>query len=101
MSNQHNKDQYIYTVLSYIMAASNLSNKDQFEKTIRLGLSNLDEEKIMTLADVYRREGKREGRQEGLRQGLKTVAKNLLKKGLPLNEIRQITNLSKKEIEKL
>ncbi|MFA6409241.1 MAG: hypothetical protein WCW01_03605 [Gammaproteobacteria bacterium] len=59
----------------------------------------------MTLAEQFKQQGRQEGRQEGWGKGrldgIKTVAKNLLKKGRPLNEIAAVTNLSKSRLKKL
>jgi len=47
------------------------------------------------------REGKQEGKQEGLHEKAVQTAKALLKKGMPLKDISEITGLSIKEIKKL
>ncbi|MFA6408675.1 MAG: Rpn family recombination-promoting nuclease/putative transposase [Gammaproteobacteria bacterium] len=82
------KERYICAIFSYILAASEVSI-EAFTETVRAGLVDPSGEKIMTLAEQFRQEG------------VKTVAKNLIKKGRPLEEIAQVTNLSKRELKKL
>ena len=55
--------------------------------------------------DSFIEEGRKEGVDEGLKKGLKEssikIAKKLLKKGLNIEEIKEITGLTKKEIHEL
>ena len=46
-------------------------------------------------------EGKREGIEEGKKENSKIIAKKLLEKGLSIEEIIDITELTKEEINKL
>jgi len=55
----------------------------------------------MTLADIWREEGKEEGRQEGLRKGKESVVKNAVKEGVEVRLIEKLTGLSRREIEKI
>ena len=48
-----------------------------------------------------REEGREEGRKEGRKEKQLEIAKKLLKKGMTIEEIVEITELSKEEIEKL
>ena len=48
-----------------------------------------------------REKGLIEGRVEGKKEGISLVAKNLLKRNTPIEEIKEITGLTKEEIEKL
>lgn len=48
-----------------------------------------------------RREGKKQGRREGRKEGQKEIANKLLKKGMSIEEIQEITELTKKEIEEI
>ena len=59
---------YIYTILSYIVEASEIGKQD-FIDTVKTGLSAINEEKIMTLAEQFRQEGKQLGVQEGIEKG--------------------------------
>lgn len=38
---------------------------------------------------------------KGKKEGIETVAKNLIKDGIPIPKISQLTGLTKKEIEKM
>ena len=50
---------------------------------------------------IGRQEGRKEGRKEGREEGKKEVAKEMLKNGIEIVQISQITKLSIEEIEKL
>ena len=63
------------------------------------------EKRINTRINRAKRIGKREGIEQGIEQGIeentKEIALKMLKKGMPFNEIEDITNLSIEEIDKL
>ena len=48
-----------------------------------------------------RKEGKKEGRKQGIEEGIETVAKRMKKQNYPIEEIMNLTKLTKKEIENL
>ena len=52
-----------------------------------------------------RKEGIKEGKEEGIKEGIRNekinVAKSMLKKNIPIEEIIEITGLSKEEFERL
>lgn len=55
-------------------------------------------------SETYRmllQKGKEEGKKEGEKEGRLAVAKELLKRGMNIDEIAEITKLSKEEIKKL
>jgi len=67
----------------------------------------------MTLAEIFRKEGKEEGILKGMEKGMEKgievgakqgkieVAKRLIKMGLSMEQIVDATGLPKKEIEKI
>ncbi|WP_028991393.1 hypothetical protein [Thermoanaerobacter thermocopriae] len=64
----------------------------------------LDLEKSATfrrLIEEGRKEGKKEGKKEGEKEGRLAVAKELLKRGMNIDEIVEITKLPKEEVKKL
>ncbi|MEI8055082.1 MAG: Rpn family recombination-promoting nuclease/putative transposase [bacterium] len=84
---------YIYTILSYIIKAGEIRDKQEFIRIIETGLTKINRGDIMTLAEQWKQEGiqeehsklmalaeqwkqeslekgKQEGRQEGLQKGL-------------------------------
>ena len=65
-------------------------------------LERMDHEQMMYEA---KRDGKKEGIKEGIVKGVKEekiqIAKNMLKKGMSISDIIEITGLTKEEIEKL
>ncbi len=62
-------------------------------------------ETIMTTAEKLRKQGKQEGKQEGLEEGEKKAkledARRMLERGYPLDDICDITGLSREEVEML
>ena len=102
---------YIYKLLSYIIEAGNMPDKKEFVNTITTGLSNINEDKIMTtMAEHWKQEGMQKGMQEGYQKGvilakqqkldaLRAVAKKLLNENMNINQIADITGLSIADIE--
>ena len=103
---------YIYTTLSYIVEASEIEKED-FINTVKTGLSAINEEKIMTLAEQFRQEGVQAGKQLGIQEGiqkgyhkgqlekinaLKNISMKLLNQGMDPSQISTVTGLSIEEI---
>ena len=67
------------------------------------GLTPEEDEMLVrnTRDELVRREALAEGKTEGLAEGKAEIAINLLKKNYPIDEIVEITGLTKEEIEKL
>jgi predicted transposase/invertase (TIGR01784 family) len=111
--------EYFETFIRYIFSArSNLTKRDveeiieEIEKSYPEG-----SEVIMTIIERYREEGLMKGMEKGIEKGIERgmekgielgenrkkieVAKNLLKINLPIEQIIDVTGLTKKEMEKL
>jgi predicted transposase/invertase (TIGR01784 family) len=56
---------------------------------------------MLTIADSLREEGKIEGKIEGEREGIQRIAKLMLAKKQPLENIMEFTGLTMAEIEAL
>ena len=99
------KLEYIYTMLNYAVEAGEIKDGNKFKENIRNNLVNIEEEKVMTLAEQYRQRGIQEGRQEGILQGImkgkSDTAFNMLKLGIDKRIIVSVTGISIKEIEEL
>jgi predicted transposase/invertase (TIGR01784 family) len=85
------KRSVVITFLFYIMSATEI-DKDYIEKCLN-SISPEGGEITMTTAMKLREEGLQEGKQED--------AKIMLQKGYPIDDIVEITGLSKEEIQKL
>ena len=78
-------------------------------KRIRENLHGVVREKVMSIADILKREGKQLGLREGLRKGKQEgklekaleIARAMLKKSMPVTTIAEITQLSPRDIKKL
>lgn len=88
---------YVHTTLSYLFTAGDVKDEEGFRDVIRSGLSNDDEEIVMTLAEKYLQKGE-------LRGELKTLHKMALKflnRGMNADQVAEMTELPLKEIQKL
>ena len=64
-------------------------------------IKQLDEheaEQIFELPNSWRDKGRKEGKQEGIQEGVRKVALEMLKKGLSIEFIAEVTKLDDKEI---
>jgi len=87
---------YLETNLYYIMSVGNIGNQQEFIR--QLETIPIIREKIMgSLARKFQEEGIAEGK----KQEAKHIAINMLKKGLPIATIVEVTELPKSEVEKL
>ena len=97
-----NEGDYIITVISYIFEAGEISDKEEFFKAMK-SLETINEEKIMTLAEIWKQEGRKEGvekgRKEGIEETKKETARSLLDEGVDINIISSATGLSLQEIK--
>lgn len=92
---------YIYTTISYVFEAGNIIDLDKFRFIIKNGLTKVDEEKLMTLAELCRQEGKKEGKKEGKLEAYRTIAIEMLKLGINPTQIATLTSLTPTEIAQL
>lgn len=112
IENQGDLD-YIYSIISYIILAGEIKSKEAFHDIIKTGLIKVDEEQIMTLAEIYRQEGRQEGKQAGLQEGEKkgrqegrqeaicSVITSLIQQGFSIEKIAKYINLSVAEVKRL
>ncbi|WJY26389.1 Rpn family recombination-promoting nuclease/putative transposase [Sporosarcina trichiuri] len=103
--------EYLETLMRYIFSAGkNLTRKDMYKIIEQIDTTYPEGSEIaMTLADMFRGEGKEEGILKGIERGLELgakqgkleVARNALKEGMQIDVIANLTGLSKREIEKI
>jgi predicted transposase/invertase (TIGR01784 family) len=98
-----NIDEFILSILvKYLIKASHKKNKTILIQKMKKNLKEVD---IMSVAQALRDEGKQiglnEGKQIGLNEGKIETAKKLLLKGLDLNFISEVTDLSIEQIKSL
>ncbi|MBL0941156.1 MAG: Rpn family recombination-promoting nuclease/putative transposase [Alphaproteobacteria bacterium] len=92
---------YIYTVISYVVEAGEVLDKDAFVETLTQGLASLNEERIMSILEQFKPEIYNRGIEKGKLEALHDVAFNLLDLGVSLEQINQATGLSVEEIKTL
>ena len=98
---EYKKIEKLKNIIRY--KAEGIIEKDEIEKLLKK-VKNEKEEINMTLAERIKRNEREErmkAKKEGIREGRSEIAKELLKIGMPINQIEQVTKFSKKEIEKL
>ncbi|MEG3070207.1 MAG: Rpn family recombination-promoting nuclease/putative transposase [Candidatus Syntrophopropionicum ammoniitolerans] len=105
--------EYFEILMRYIFSARPDLTKADFVELVKKIETTYPEgsETVMTLAQVFREEGKKEGIIKGMRRGMEKgievgaqrnkleVARNAIKEGMELGLIARLTGLSKKEIE--
>ena len=78
-----------------------LSLNEDEEEELMEEIKQLDKneaEQIFELPNSWRDKGRKEGMQEGIREGIQKVAIEMLKKGLSIELIAEVTKLDEKEI---
>lgn len=103
--------EYFETMMRYIFSAGKNLTRSDINKIIERIETTYPEgsEVVMTLAQIFREEGKEEGIIKGIEKGIEVgakqgkleVAKRLINMELPIEQIVDATGLSKKEIEKI
>lgn len=99
----------INAVLKYVIASREVNDRNEFFEEAISCLSKESGEKIMTLGEELRAEGRDQGllqgRSDGLREGMQKALKifvlNLLKENEPIEKITKLTGLSANEINKM
>lgn len=86
-------EDYVYITLSYVFTEGEIKDRESFRDVIRSGLSSKDEERVMTLAEQYRQEGKIETLHE--------TAISFLKLGVSIEQVSQATKLPLQEVQDL
>lgn len=105
-------DDYVHLTLSYMFTTGEVRDKEEFRDIIRSGLSERDEEIVMTLAEQYRQIGYQEamvlveqhvqkGKLEGKLEALHETVLNLLKFGMDAEQVAEATKLPLKEVQGL
>ena len=91
----------VLLLLKYTLEASNIHSVEQLSRLAARYLSNDLGEKVMTLGERLRQEGRVEGRVEGQIQTRNDIAAKLLKEGVDLSFIVKITQLPRSAIKQI
>lgn len=109
--------EYFETLMRYIFSSRSDLTKNRYNEFIRKIETTYPEgsEKVMTLVQAFREEGKEEGLLKGMEKGIEKgmekgleagakqgkleVARNAIKEGVDIKLIARLTGLSKKEVE--
>ena len=88
---------FIAIVLQYLLERGELSDREAFFKLIDTQISHEVGEKIMSLAEQLKAEGRAEGKNEGILE----IARKMLKEGSELVFVAKVTGLSLDKIKEL
>ncbi|WP_194287444.1 RpnC/YadD family protein [Gracilibacillus oryzae] len=93
LDDQETAIQYLETLLRYMFNIDHQLTKEDFHDMIKYVESSYSEgsEVVMTLAEIFRDEGKREGKQEGKREGMQEGLAKGKTQALASTVIRLIT----------
>lgn len=93
------------------MEAGQISDEDEFRKVVTQGLTFVDEDKIMSIAERRRQEGLKQGIEQGIQQGMEKgiekrieqgimlIAKNMLAENIPLDLIKKFTGIPTEQLK--
>jgi len=94
-------ENYIEVVLEYLFERAEVQTRGEFITLINKEISTEIGEKVMTIAEQYRAEGRQEGRQEGIEKANLDMAKRLLAEKMDPVIIAKVTQLSLNQIKQL
>jgi len=89
---------YVYRTISYMFQSYENLEKEEYNKLVTKNIASVDEGKMATLAQQYRKEGIEEGIKEGMEKGLLKAAKQLLMSGMSSEQIQKVLNLSDEQM---
>ena len=92
---------YLAIVLQYLLERGELSDKEAFFNLIEQQISHQVGEKIMSLSEQLRQEGKLEGIREGEMKGKLEIAERMLAEGSDPIFIEKVSGLSIDQIKKM
>lgn len=97
---------YIELILFYTLIKIDEDDKIELEKMLKTHLNpEIGEKFMVSLAQHWEQQGIQKGIQQGIQQGIQigeiVMAKKMLEKNKPLDEIIEFTGLNRKELEKL
>ncbi len=99
--------EFLETILEYLVKGTNRFTEKNIEDALEHAIPELTKggEIMQTLAEKWffegKEEGKEEGREEGEKEGILMTAGNMMKAGLDMATIRQVTGLTDQTLQKL
>jgi predicted transposase YdaD len=96
----HGEVGYINSVLTYVVGLAQTPHQEDLYETIK-ELGTVNEEKLMTLADYLKPKVYNRGIEKGEEKRNLEIARNMLAKGMDIDLIASVTELSSQEIKGL
>ena len=90
----------LYVTLSYIVEVGESFNRNEFVDTIK-SMAFKNEDKIMTIAELFKQEGFSKGIEQGKFEAAHEIAYKMLTEKLSFETVKRVTGLSDNEIQKL
>lgn len=84
----------VAVLLKYVLGETEKSNMAKLVESVQNRFSEKTRQEVMTGAQWLRQEGFKEGRQEGTEERSREIALSMLKKGIDIKLIEEITGLS-------
>ena len=101
---QLSKTSFWESTIRYLLNTDKISDPNELIKAL-VKATPEEQDRIMTVASKLKQEGRQEGRQEGIELGIEKrtfdIAKNMLKKHVDINFIKDITGLPLEKISAL
>lgn len=98
------EESYIYSMITYIAGVGETPRQEDLFQAIKR-LESVNEEKLMTLAEYLKPEIFKRGIEKGIAKGRQEekieMAKAMLLKGIDIETVTEVSELSKTEIQKL
>jgi predicted transposase YdaD len=88
-----NPEDYIVESSHYLLNAAEISDKKAFIEMIQQNLIPNIGERVMTIGQLFKEEGRQEGRQEGHIEAQKGIARNMLENGMGIEMVSRLTKL--------
>lgn len=110
LKNQQTILEFLETILEYLIKGTNRFTEKDIEDALEHAIPEIKGGKIMqTLAEKWffegrekgKKEGEKEGEKKGKKEGIIMTAANMIKAGLDMATIKQITGLTDKALQKL
>lgn len=90
-------EDYMMSTLRYISATQSPGQKQVFANLLKRNLAAEEDNPMMTMAESWINEGM----QKGMQQGVQKVAKNMLDKGMPAQQVADLTGLPMQQVRQL
>ncbi|WP_427004017.1 Rpn family recombination-promoting nuclease/putative transposase [Pantoea eucrina] len=90
--------QQMHALVNYMLQAGETADAGAFIRELALRVPQHEDE-LMTIAQQLEQKGRQEGRQEGIQEASLKIARNLLKNGMDIQSVMNVTGLTEEELK--